>query len=125
MRALIVVYLIQSKSSLSSINQEARARDHLGHFLLRLYYCRNAELRKWFIWHETELLRHRLFDKSNRFLIPKFLAQNNLKYEKVSEEEISDRHLLHCKVNFATSKFSTGNCNLLIVDLVFSFFLVN
>lgn len=75
----------RDKSKLNYL--EARKRDHISHFLLRLYYCRTEELRKWFIWHETELLRHRLYQPENRVNISSFLRMNGLKYQVCSTEE--------------------------------------
>lgn len=66
--------------------QAARRRDHISHFLLRLYCCRNEEMRKWFIHHETELLRFRLFDESNNVNLSEFLDYNNLRYDRATEE---------------------------------------
>src|SRR5699024_7405 len=34
--------------------RDARKRDHISHFLLRIYYCQSEELRKWYISRETE-----------------------------------------------------------------------
>lgn len=66
--------------------QAARRRDHVSHFLLRLFCCRNEELRKWFIQHETEMLRFRLLDESSNVNLSEFLDYNNLIYERASEE---------------------------------------
>lgn len=43
---------------------EARKRDHISHYLLRIYYCQSAELRKWYVNRETELFRYRLTESS-------------------------------------------------------------
>jgi DNA primase large subunit len=39
--------------------EEARAIDHVSHFILRLAHSRTAELRKWFVRQEEVLLRYR------------------------------------------------------------------
>jgi DNA primase large subunit len=39
--------------------EEARATDHVSHFILRMAYSRTAELRKWFVRQEEVLLRYR------------------------------------------------------------------
>jgi DNA primase large subunit len=50
----------------STLNVEDRAEfkenDNISHFICRLAYCRNEELRKWFITQETRLFSIRLSD---------------------------------------------------------------
>ncbi|XP_025421836.1 probable DNA primase large subunit [Sipha flava] len=67
-------------------NCEARKRDLCSHFILRLVYCKNDELRKWYINREIELfkLRWSLLSKSEKL---KFLSYNNTNYSAVNEEE--------------------------------------
>ncbi|XP_006638928.2 DNA primase large subunit isoform X1 [Lepisosteus oculatus] len=65
---------------------EKRRKDHISHFILRLAYCQTEDLRRWFIQQEMDLFRHRF-----NVLHPKykndFLRHNNLKYEKLSDED--------------------------------------
>lgn len=37
-----------------------RQNDNISHFICRLAYCRNEELRKWFLTQETRLFQIRL-----------------------------------------------------------------
>jgi DNA primase large subunit len=39
---------------------EFKENDNISHFICRLAYCRNEELRKWFITQETRLFSIRL-----------------------------------------------------------------
>lgn len=45
-------------------DQSALRKDHISHFLLRLYYCQNEELRKWFISREVSFFRFRLIKET-------------------------------------------------------------
>jgi DNA primase large subunit len=40
--------------------KEFKENDNISHFICRLAYCRNEELRKWFITQETRLFSIRL-----------------------------------------------------------------
>jgi len=54
------------KAMVSTIKQEDRAEfkhnDNVSHFICRLAYCRNEELRRWFLTQETRLFSIRLSD---------------------------------------------------------------
>lgn len=69
--------------SLSIGSREARERDHISHFLLRLYCCCDDEMRKWFLWHETKLLHFRLMEAHRRNQFNSFLEDQGLGYERV------------------------------------------
>ena len=78
---------------------EARKRDHISHFLLRIYYCQNEELRRWFISRETELFKIRFIDSSlsNASSLEECLLYYGYKFEIVSTANNLD---LHSKVNW-------------------------
>jgi DNA primase large subunit len=42
--------------------------DELSHFILRISYCQNDELRRWFINHEMDLFQHRVRSLSDKEL---------------------------------------------------------
>ncbi|CAG9784594.1 unnamed protein product [Diatraea saccharalis] len=64
----------------------ARRKDHIAHFILRLAYCRNEELRRWFVARELELFKMR-FMTMNSEAVDTFFRLNNLSYTNISEEE--------------------------------------
>jgi DNA primase large subunit len=41
---------------------EFKENDNISHFICRLSYCRNEELRRWFLTQETRLFNIRLSD---------------------------------------------------------------
>ncbi|XP_077164053.1 DNA primase large subunit isoform X2 [Paroedura picta] len=65
---------------------EARRKDHISHFILRLAYCQSEDLRRWFIQQEMDLFRYR-FNQLNDQLVEKFLAYINLAYDKIEATE--------------------------------------
>ncbi|CAG2164772.1 unnamed protein product [Oppiella nova] len=75
----------QKSKNMEVIN--ARRRDQISHFLLRIYYCRSDELKKWFISRECEILRARLMDNSITADLPSILAKNGFNFQEVPEEE--------------------------------------
>lgn len=80
-------FYVGSNSVIRSVNRESRRKDHISHFLLRLYCCRTEELKKWFIWHETKFLQFQLLDERNLSKISEFLACNNLNYQEVDDTD--------------------------------------
>lgn len=65
---------------------QARRKDHIAHFILRLAYCRTEELRRWFIAREMELFRMRFINMRGE-TVDKFFKLNNLCYTNISDEE--------------------------------------
>lgn len=86
--------LTRSENSAEKIN--ARNRDIISHFLLRLYYCRNDELKNWLVDRETDLLKFRLMSV-NTNEITKLIESNGLDFEKVAED---DKPKFEKEVNF-------------------------
>ena len=65
---------------------QARRKDHIAHFILRLAYCRTEELRRWFIARELELFKMR-FATMKGEAIDTFFRLNNLSYTDIADEE--------------------------------------
>ncbi|EEB18588.1 DNA primase large subunit, putative [Pediculus humanus corporis] len=66
---------------------EARRRDYLSHYMLRICYCRTEELRKWFVSREMEFFRLKFFNIENKEDITLFMKKNGLNYTSISDEE--------------------------------------
>ncbi|NXA40035.1 PRI2 primase, partial [Eudromia elegans] len=64
---------------------DARRKDHISHFILRLAYCQSEELRRWFLQQEMDLFRYR-FNELTDSLRQKFLDHVNLQFEAISED---------------------------------------
>ncbi|KAK2724665.1 hypothetical protein QYM36_001232 [Artemia franciscana] len=73
---------------MSGINDEevqnARERDQLSHFALRLGYSSTEENRRWFVQHETDLFRFRLLEESPSNL-KQFLTEQNMKFQQLKK----------------------------------------
>lgn len=65
---------------------EARRKDHISHFILRLAYCQSEDLRRWFIQQEMDLLRFR-FSILPKDRIQDFLKDSHLHFEAISKDE--------------------------------------
>lgn len=66
---------------------EARKRDYLSHFILRLSYCRSEEFRRWFLAREVEFFRLKFLNMERKEDILLFMKKNNLNYAPISDEE--------------------------------------
>ncbi|XP_052637795.1 DNA primase large subunit isoform X2 [Harpia harpyja] len=71
--------------ALAEDDYEARRKDHISHFILRLAYCQSEDLRRWFLQQEMDLLRYR-FNELTESLRQKFLEHVNLLFEAISED---------------------------------------
>ncbi|CAH3839921.1 unnamed protein product [Pieris brassicae] len=76
----------KSGCSTQDVDLQARRKDHIAHFILRLAYCRTEELRRWFISREIELFRMRFMTMKGDS-VDNFFTINNLCYTNISEEE--------------------------------------
>ncbi|KAL7299987.1 hypothetical protein TKK_0007302 [Trichogramma kaykai] len=72
-------------SSHNDIDLEARRKDHISHFVMRLAYCLKAELQQKMLSLETELFKLR-FSSLDKEGLTQFLATSGLHYTPVSKE---------------------------------------
>ncbi|XP_062344546.1 DNA primase large subunit [Cinclus cinclus] len=71
--------------ALAEDDYEARRKDHISHFILRLAYCQSEDLRRWFLQQEMDLFRYR-FNELTESLMQKFLEHVNLSFEAIGED---------------------------------------
>ncbi|EFJ45195.1 hypothetical protein VOLCADRAFT_64063 [Volvox carteri f. nagariensis] len=77
-------------TAVSASNHEEELRnDLISHFVLRLAYCRTAELRKWFLAQECELFRLK-FGTYNAAEHEAFLAAHAPQYRPVPAAELDE-----------------------------------
>ncbi|XP_059615795.1 DNA primase large subunit [Phlebotomus argentipes] len=93
------VKLIQGGSGQKESVLQARRRDYISHFLLRLAYCRSQDLRKWFMARETELFKLK-FSHLSPDGVAEVLKVHNLHYYEVSAKEKD-----HFKASIAACTF--------------------
>ncbi|KAI9331903.1 eukaryotic and archaeal DNA primase, large subunit-domain-containing protein [Pilaira anomala] len=77
---------LKSNSSKSDTLYEERRKDHISHFVLRMAYCRNEELREWFIKQECILFKYR-FEQDSQEEKKEFLRHLNLNWKMLTTEE--------------------------------------
>ncbi|XP_040976947.1 DNA primase large subunit isoform X2 [Aquila chrysaetos chrysaetos] len=73
--------------ALAEDDYEARRKDHISHFILRLAYCQSEDLRRWFLQQEMDLLRYR-FNELTESLRQKFLEHVNLPFEALTARSL-------------------------------------
>ena len=62
---------------------DARRKDHISHFLLRLAFCRTEESRRWFVSQESDLFRFR-FSEEKSETVQRFMQENQMNFHPVS-----------------------------------------
>uniref|UniRef100_A0A034W7G2 DNA primase large subunit n=1 Tax=Bactrocera dorsalis TaxID=27457 RepID=A0A034W7G2_BACDO len=65
---------------------QARRRDYISHFILRLAYCRTEELKRWFLTREMELFKYK-FSSMSSTDIKHFLELNKLEYVPLNDSQ--------------------------------------
>ncbi|KAI0981887.1 hypothetical protein GJ496_006243 [Pomphorhynchus laevis] len=77
----------------TSTNQEIAQKeledDLISHYIVRLAYSLNDQLRRWFINQEVDLFRYRYLQKTSLSQAKMFLKLNNIYFLQVSEKEKS------------------------------------
>ena len=71
----------------TSITRESRKNDNISHFICRLAYCRNEELRKWFLTQESRLFNLRLQATSSEEIKAIIIDNFGLNYDTVKETD--------------------------------------
>ncbi|KAK6017695.1 Eukaryotic-type DNA primase, large subunit [Ostertagia ostertagi] len=66
--------------------EKARREDVIGHFILRLAFCRSPESTKWLVTQEVDLFRFRFASESPNGIIA-FLKENNVNLDVVENSE--------------------------------------
>ncbi|GFS36961.1 DNA primase large subunit [Trichonephila inaurata madagascariensis] len=91
-------------STVKDKTYEARRRDHVSHFILRLAYCRREDLRRWFITQEVDLFRLRFITETSQARSA-FMQSNGLNYDAIEGYE-KDRlkDFLYLGYNHSVSK---------------------
>ncbi|EPT06137.1 DNA primase large subunit [Fomitopsis schrenkii] len=80
-------YLQLNSNSAHTLGLDAqRRKDHVGHYVLRLAFCRSEELRRRFVKAETTLFRVR-YDRDDWGERDVFLKSRDFGWEELSEEE--------------------------------------
>ncbi|XP_062427081.1 DNA primase large subunit isoform X2 [Rhea pennata] len=73
--------------ALAEDDYDARRKDHISHFILRLAYCQSEDLRRWFLQQEMDLFRYRFHELSDS-LRQKFLEHVNLSFEALTARSL-------------------------------------
>jgi DNA primase large subunit len=76
-----------NKHGLSRQSRDSN-KDVIGHFILRLAYCRTEDLRRWFLTQESNLFKVR-FEAMGVDEQLAFVRFNNINVEQISEEEFA------------------------------------
>ena len=66
---------------------KAEKNDQVSHFICRLAYCRNDDLRKWFVMQETRLFYHRLAATRPEDILVVLRDKCGMNYEQLNEKD--------------------------------------
>ncbi|KAG9318773.1 DNA primase large subunit [Chiua virens] len=77
---------LNSNTAMKVDLEEQRRNDHLGHFVLRLAFCRSEELRRRFVKAESTLFKVR-YETDDRAERAQFLAAQAFEWKKIEEAE--------------------------------------
>jgi len=66
---------------------QAQKNDNISHFICRLAYCRNEELRKWYANQETRLFFHRLASFEPKLVLQVLREKCNMNYTQLHHTE--------------------------------------
>lgn len=77
-----------SDTKTKELDLQARRRDYISHFILRLVYCRSPDQQKWFLAREMELFRLK-FSELKPLEMKRFLEINRLDYQPINDDEKS------------------------------------
>lgn len=61
--------------------------DNISHFICRLAYCRNEDLRKWFATQETRLFYHRLASFKPAEVLQVLREKCNMNYDQLKDSD--------------------------------------
>ena len=82
---------------------ESRKNDNVSHFICRLAYCRNEELRKWFLTQESRLFNLRLQGTDPQRIKEIIINNFGLNYESVKESDAEWQNF-KADITFALTK---------------------
>ncbi|XP_053209792.1 DNA primase large subunit-like [Panonychus citri] len=76
----------------NALKIDARRRDQISHFLLRLFFCTPQDKKNWFVARESELLRYRLLKETvginkQSKIVAKMIADNQLNFEPITLDD--------------------------------------
>ncbi|KAG8217804.1 DNA primase, large subunit [Butyriboletus roseoflavus] len=77
---------LNSNTAITVHLEDQRRNDHLGHFVLRLAFCRSEELRRRFVKAETTLFKVR-YEMDDKTELAAFLESQRFEWDKVEKLE--------------------------------------
>ncbi|CDW72196.1 dna primase large subunit [Stylonychia lemnae] len=97
--------VLSSFSMTTEERKEFRVNDNISHFICRLAYCRNEELRKWFLTQEARLFNIRLQDAQHEIIQGLLKDQCGISYQ-VCQESDEDWQIFRHQITFKQLKLS-------------------